>query len=96
MGEDAHKKAGELVNALRKAGLIAEYDVVGRGLKAQMKYANKIGARFSTVLGDEEIANGTARLKNMSTGEQSEIPTEKERFVKEFTAVKLADDFKDR
>ena len=95
MGERAHKKAGALVNTLRKAGLYAEYDVVGRGLKAQMKYANKIGAKFSMVLGDDEIANGTAKLKNMDGGEQTEIPLEDEKFVREFTAAKLAEEFKE-
>ena len=73
--------------------MYAEYDVVGRGLKAQMKYANKIGAQFSLVLGDDEIAGGTARLKNMANGEQSEIPLDGEQFVKEFTAAKLQADF---
>ena len=95
MGEDAHKKASALCNTLRKAGLYAEYDVVGRGLKAQMKYANKIGAKFSMVLGDDEIAAGTAKLKNMDSGEQTEIPLDEEKFVKEFTAAKLAEEFKE-
>ena len=93
MGEGAHKKASELTNALRKSGLYAEFDVVGRGLRAQMKYADKIGARFSVVLGDDEIANGTAKLKNMESGEQVEIPLDDERFGKEFTAAKLQADF---
>ncbi len=89
MGEGAHKKASELTNALRKAGLYAEFDVVGRGLRAQMKYADKIGARFSVVLGDDEIANGAAKLKNMESGEQTEIPLGTEDFVGAFTAAKL-------
>ena len=89
MGEGAHKKASELTNALRKAGLYAEFDVVGRGLRAQMKYADKIGARFSVVLGDDEIANGAAKLKNMESGEQTEIALGTEDFVGAFTAAKL-------
>ena len=93
MGEEAHKRAGALVNTLRKAGMYAEYDVVGRGLKAQMKYANKLGARFSMVLGDDEIANGAAKLKNMETGDQTDVTLDEERFVKEFIAAKLAADF---
>ena len=93
MGENAHKKAGELCNSLRKAGLYAEFDVVGRGLKAQMKYANKIGARYSMVLGDDEIASGSAKLKHMATGEQSDISLDPEQFIREFTAAKLAADF---
>ena len=46
---------------------------MGRSLKAQMKYANKLNARYSMVLGDSEIETGKANLKNMSTGEQTEV-----------------------
>lgn len=93
MGEGAHAKASALCNALRKAGMYAEFDVVGRGLRAQMKYADKLGAQFSVVLGDDEIANGIAKLKNMESGEQVEISLDSEKFVKEFTAAKLTADF---
>lgn len=48
---------------LRKAGIHAEYDTVGRSVKAQMKYADKIGAIYNVVLGDDEIANDKVRLK---------------------------------
>lgn len=44
-----------------------------RGLKAQMKYANKIGAAFVMVLGENELQDKKAKLKNMETGEQIEI-----------------------
>ena len=93
MGDNAHKKAGELCLALRKAGMYAEFDVVGRGLKAQMKYANKLGARFSIVLGDDELAGGIGKLKAMDSGEQTDIPLDTESFVKEFIAEKLKADF---
>ena len=46
---------------------------MGRTLKAQMKYADKIGAMYTAVLGDNEVDNGKTVLKNMTTGEQSEI-----------------------
>ena len=93
MGDNAHKKAGELCLALRKAGMYAEFDVVGRGLKAQMKYANKLGARFSIVLGDDELAGGIGKLKAMDSGEQTDIPLDTESFVREFIAEKLKADF---
>jgi len=93
MGDNAHKEAGELCCALRKAGMYAEFDVVGRGLKAQMKYANKLGARFSIVLGDDELAGGIGKLKDMDSGEQTDIPLDVESFVKEFIAEKLKADF---
>jgi histidyl-tRNA synthetase len=57
------------VSVLRKKGVFAENDVMGRSLKAQMKYADKIGAKYSVVIGDDEIANGKASLKNMQSGE---------------------------
>ena len=65
--------ATRLCSMLHKEGFSAETDLVGRGLKAQMKFANKIGAKFTVVLGDDEIANSRAMLKNMSTGEQVEV-----------------------
>ena len=46
---------------------------MGRGLKPQMKYANKIGARYTMVLGESEVAAGSAKLKRMSDGEECEI-----------------------
>ncbi len=73
MGEKARLKAFELVRTVREYGIFAETDVVGRGLRAQMKYADKIGAEFSLVLGDNELEQNTAKLKNMQTGEQTEI-----------------------
>ena len=50
-----------------------ECDTMGRGLKAQMKYADKLGAKFSMVLGDNELAENKAKLKNMETGETKEV-----------------------
>ena len=93
MGDEAHRRASALAAALRRAGLYVEFDVVGRGLKPQMKYANKLGARYSMVLGDNEIAEGKAQLKNMQNGEQSEISLDPEEFLKEFAGIKLKDEF---
>jgi histidyl-tRNA synthetase len=59
--------------AARDEGFFVEYDLVERGLKPQMKYADKIGAKFVIVLGDNEIESGNAKLKNMATGEQTDI-----------------------
>ena len=73
MGDEASVMASSLCSRLRAEGFSAETDIVGRGLKAQMKYANKLGARFTVVLGDNEIAEGKARLKNMSDGSESEV-----------------------
>ncbi len=58
----------ELTAGIRRLGIPAESDLVGRGLKAQMKHADKLGARYSMVVGDSEIDGGTAQMKEMATG----------------------------
>lgn len=73
LGEAASLYAVKLTNELRSQGISAETDLVGRGLKAQMKYANKAGAVYTVVLGDNEIESGSARIKNMETGDQTEV-----------------------
>lgn len=73
MGNAAAEKAMELASVMRDEGFFVEYDLVGRGLKAQMKYADKIKAKFVIVLGDNELADNKAKLKNMATGEQTDI-----------------------
>ncbi len=72
IGEEAAVKALSICGDLRKKGIYAECDTVGRGLKAQMKYADKKGAIFSVVLGSDEIAENKAVIKNMKTGETKE------------------------
>ena len=62
-----------MATKLRQGGVSVECDTVGRGLKAQMKYADKLGARYTVVVGDNELETGRAQLKDMETGEQSEI-----------------------
>ena len=90
MGESASLKSFEIIKAVRSCGLIAETDIVGRGLRAQMKYADKIGAKFSMVLGDNEIEQGKAVIKNMSIGEQTEIVLD-DTFAEKFMVLQLAD-----
>lgn len=90
MGESASLKSFEIIKAVRSYGLIAETDVVGRGLRAQMKYADKIGAKFSMVLGDNEIEQGKAVIKNMSSGGQTEIVLD-DTFAEKFMVLQLAD-----
>ena len=74
MGEAAKLKAFEIIEGVRNSSLIAEGDIVGRGLKAQMKYADKIGAKFSMVIGDNELAANKAVIKNMADGTKHEVP----------------------
>ena len=73
MGEQASFEAAAIVADLRAGGISAQTDVVGRSLKAQMKYADKIGAKYTMVLGDNEIAEGKANVKNMDNGNVTEM-----------------------
>ena len=75
MGEN-QSKAFALVQQLREAGINADLDHCGRSLKAQFKYANKTGAPLTAVIGDEEAANGTVKIKRMADGTEQTIRTE--------------------
>lgn len=92
MDEASLEKAIVLTKTLRDDGIWAEYDLAGRGLKAQMKYANKLGADFSMVLGSNEIESGKANLKNMETGEQTEISLG-DSFLDDFSNISVANMF---
>ena len=94
LGENAQVKAFEIINSVRDFGLYAETDVVGRGLRPQMKYADKIGAQFSMVIGDNEIEQGVAKVKNMTTGEQTEIALD-ETFAEKFSQLQMTAKFAD-
>ncbi|MBQ6021184.1 MAG: histidine--tRNA ligase [Clostridia bacterium] len=62
------------VNDLRRCGMNAERDVCGRSVKAQMKYAGRLGANFTMILGGDELAKGFAAIRNMKTGETGTLP----------------------
>ncbi len=83
IGENAEAEAQKLIYELRKMGVYAEQDLCGRSVKAQMKYADKLGAKYSVVLGDDEVAKGVANLKNMTDGETKEIKINPDEIVKE-------------
>ncbi len=67
-------EAFELVLAFRKAGVKADMDHAGRSLKSQFKYADKLGAAFVAVLGEDELRNGTITLRNMATRVETQTP----------------------
>ena len=73
LGERAAGEVPAIAAGLRRAGVSADYDMMGRGVKAQMKYADKSGARFVVVIGDNELKSGAAVLKNMDTGEERSV-----------------------
>lgn len=93
LGDAAGQKAFELVRDVRNAGLIAQNDIVGRSLKAQMKYADKLRAKFSMVLGDNEIKNRKAKIRNMKTREEVEIDLGED-FFAGFFALYIEEDQK--
>ncbi len=72
MGENK-LSAFTLVQQLRNEGLKADMDHCGRSLKAQFKYANKTGALITATLGDDEVAQGVVKLKNMATREERTV-----------------------
>ena len=73
LGKEALAQAYQLVNTLRMAGIIVETDYMDRSVKAQMKYANKLKAKYTVILGENELKENSARIKNMETGEQTEV-----------------------
>ena len=80
-------QAFALVQQLRAAGIRADMDHCGRSLKAQFKYANKTGAPVTAVIGDDEAASGTVKLKRMGDGtEQTVAVAEAAKTVREFRA----------
>jgi histidyl-tRNA synthetase len=73
LGDAAAPIAVKLASQLRKDGLRTVLAQPGRSLRGQMRHATALHARFTLVLGDTEVEAGTAQLKDMSTGEQSEV-----------------------
>ena len=73
LGDRATVESLAITERLRSEGRYVECDIVGRSLKAQMKYANKIGAKYTLIIGDSEIDAGVAQLKNMADGSQTEV-----------------------
>lgn len=73
IGENASLKSAEYAANLRNYGFSVLTDICSRGVKAQMKYADKAGAAFTVVLGDNEIASNSAVMRNMQTGEEKTI-----------------------
>ena len=74
MGEEAYKLGFSLAMALRGQGISAEMDFEGKSLKAQMRAADRLGAKYVAIIGDDELKNHTITLRNMGTKEQSMIP----------------------
>lgn len=74
MGEAAERKAVGLLQDMRVAGLAAEKDYLTRGMKAQLKSADRLQVKQVVILGEDELAQGVANVKDMATGEQVAVP----------------------
>lgn len=93
LGEKATLKALEIAKDMREEGFSALLDLNQRSVRAQMKYADKLGAKFNVVIGDNEVENKIAKLKNMQTGEETEINFDT--FVSGFYNISLNDQLAD-
>ncbi|MBL0387383.1 histidine--tRNA ligase [Tumebacillus sp. ITR2] len=74
LGEEAQKRTVTLLQELRTAGLVADKDYLGKSMKAQMKAADRLKAKQVVILGDDELAQGVANVKDMESGEQVSVP----------------------
>ena len=81
-GEEENKKSILIAESLRKNNFYVEKDIFERSFKAQLKYANKIGAKKMLVIGESELQTGKAKLKDMNTGEEKEIDLNVEEIIK--------------
>lgn len=86
IGDKAVEAAVELLARLRKTGLAADKDYLGRSLKAQMKYANKFNARYTVIIGEDELAKGVVVVRDMSDSSQEEVEFQQ---VDSYLAAKL-------
>lgn len=76
LGEAAEAQSLNWIMALRKSGIWVETDYSLKGLKAQMKRADRLGAKNVLIMGDDELTMGRAVFRNMATREQHELNTE--------------------
>ncbi|MFD1772838.1 histidine--tRNA ligase [Paenibacillus rhizophilus] len=76
LGEEAEAEITKQLFILRSQGFSAERDYLGRKMKAQMKSADRMSARYTAILGEEELQRGEIALKSMATGEQRTVKLE--------------------
>lgn len=74
LGDKARQEGFKLLSQLRQEGIPALMDLLGRGLKNQMKYADREGARYVLIMGDEELAKDIIIVRDMKLGDQTEVP----------------------
>jgi histidyl-tRNA synthetase len=81
LGEAASSKAFELMCRVQRLGFSVELDYDGKSMKSQMRRADKLACRYTLIIGETELAAGTAPLKEMATGSQTEVPLSPESIV---------------
>ncbi len=74
VGEAARREAIRVVDRLRRAGIAADRDLLNRAVRAQMRHADRMGARVALILGDAELASGEATLRVLATGSERRVP----------------------
>lgn len=74
MGEEAHRRMPVIINDLRQSGVRADMSYGHRGLKGSMKAADRAGARFALVIGEDELAKSIVQVKDLHEGEQTAVP----------------------
>ncbi|WP_027399665.1 histidine--tRNA ligase [Anaerovorax odorimutans] len=77
MGEKAKFFGLKLMRDLRKSGFKAEMDIMGRNIKGQFKYADRLNAKYTLVIGDNELNEGVVSIKTMATSEQKQVALDK-------------------
>jgi len=77
IGNDARDEAIKLAARLRKSGIGVIEAVGDKSLKAQLRQANNLGAKYTVIIGDQEVKTGTVILRDMTTSEQKTIPPTK-------------------
>lgn len=93
MGEKAELKAVEIAKDMRSEGFSVQYDLNSRSLRAQMKYADKVCAKYLVVIGEDEVNSGIAKLKDMQTGESTQVSLTT--FVNAYYSVSMESQLKD-
>ena len=82
IGDEANIFATKLVENLREADIFVEKDITGKSLKAQLKYADKKNSKYIIIIGDDELKNGEAKIKEMISGKEENIKLEVEEIKK--------------
>ena len=77
IGDQAKEKGFEFLSALRKSGLKAEIDYLGRSVGSQMKAADRMNANYTIIIGGDELKSGQATVRNMKTGEEIDVELDK-------------------